>query len=80
MWKDIYDAGFDGFTHVEFGSKVLSIFNFHCIDKISIRPIDKQLNEDIQNSNLNTSINDVLSTYKQKFGFDLSYMKFKVDG
>ena len=40
----------------------------------------ESLNEDMQNSNLNASINDVLSAYKQKFGFDLSYMKFKVDG
>jgi len=45
MWKDIYDAGFDGFTHIEFGNKVLAIFNFHCIDKISIRPINAPLNE-----------------------------------
>ena len=45
MWKDIYDAGFDGFTHTEFGSKVLSIFNFHCIEKISINPINAPLNE-----------------------------------
>jgi len=28
MWKDIYDAGFDGFMHVEFGSEVLAIFTF----------------------------------------------------
>ena len=39
MWKDIYDAGFNGFTHIEFGEKVLAIFQFECIDKISISPI-----------------------------------------
>ena len=105
MWKDIYDAGFDGFMHIEFGSKVLALFDLKCIDKISVNPISMALNEkqknralkktfkakgqvafpkiksdeDIQNSSLNTSINDVLSAYKQKFDMDLSYMKFKVD-
>ena len=79
MWKDIYDAGFDGFTHIEFGNKVLALFNLKCIDKISVKPIDRLLNEDIQSNNLNAMINDVLSAYKQKFGYDLSYMKFKVD-
>ena len=28
MWKDIYDAGFDGFMHVEFNNEVLAIFTF----------------------------------------------------
>ena len=79
MWKDIYDAGFDGFTHIEFGNKVLALFDLKCIDKISVKPIDRLLNEDIQSNNLNAMINDVLSAYKQKFGYDLSYMKFKVD-
>ena len=79
MWKDIYDAGFDGFTHMEFGNKILAIFNFHCIDKISIKPIDMPLNESMQNDRLIKIINEVLFAYKQKFGFDLSYMKFKVD-
>ena len=38
MWKDIYDAGFDGFTHFEFGKKILALFDFKCMDKISIKP------------------------------------------
>lgn len=79
MWKDIYDAGFDGFTHQEFGHKILALFDLNCIDKISVKPIDRILNEDIQSNNLNVMINDVLSAYKQKFGYNLSYMKFKVD-
>ena len=41
MWKDIYDAGFNGFTHSEFRNKILAIFSFKCIDKISIHPINK---------------------------------------
>ena len=45
MWKDIYDAGFDGFTHLEFGKKILALFDFKCMDKISIKPIDAKLNE-----------------------------------
>jgi len=28
MWKDIQDAGFDGFTHIEFGNRVLALFDF----------------------------------------------------
>lgn len=45
MWKDIHNVGFDGFTHIEYGNKILAVFNFHCINKISIRPIDKPLVE-----------------------------------
>ena len=45
MWKDIYDAGFDGFTHIEFGRKVLALFSLKCIEKISINPINAPLNE-----------------------------------
>lgn len=44
MWKDIYDAGFDGFTHVEFQSKIMALFNFNCIDRVSIKPVSKPLN------------------------------------
>ena len=44
MWKDIYDAGFDGFTYVEFQSKTMALFNFNCIDRVSIKPISKPLN------------------------------------
>ena len=46
MWKDIYDAGFDGFTHQEFGHKILALFNLKYIDKISVKPANKTLNED----------------------------------
>ena len=46
MWKDIHDAGFDGFTHVEFGKKILALFDFKCMDKISIKPVKANLNED----------------------------------
>lgn len=40
MWKDIHDAGFDGFTHFEFGKKILALFEFKCMDKISIKPVE----------------------------------------
>ena len=46
MWKDIYDAGFDGFTHQEFGHKILALFDLKYIDKISVKPANKTLNED----------------------------------
>ena len=39
MWKDIHDAGFDGFMHIEFGQKVLALFDLRCIGKISPKPI-----------------------------------------
>lgn len=39
MWKDIHDAGFNGFTHTEFGNKILAIFDIKCIDKISANPL-----------------------------------------
>lgn len=39
MWKDIHDAGFDGFTHFEFGKRILALFDFKCMDKISIKPV-----------------------------------------
>ena len=45
MWKDIHDAGFDGFMHHEFGQKVLALFDLRCIGKISAEPIGKPLNE-----------------------------------
>lgn len=41
MWKDINDAGFDGFMHSEFNQKILGIFNFNSIDKISISPVKR---------------------------------------
>ena len=49
MWKDIHDAGFDGFMHVEFGQKVLALFDLRCIGKISAQSISKPLNEKVKN-------------------------------
>jgi hypothetical protein len=40
MWKDIFDAKFNGFMHHEFGKKIIALFTFKCIDKISIKPIN----------------------------------------
>ena len=48
MWKDIYDAGFDGFTHFEFGKKILALFDFKCMDKISIKPVKADVNEKLK--------------------------------
>ena len=48
MWKDIHDAGFDGFTHFEFGKQILALFDFKCMDKISIRPAAKKIDESKQ--------------------------------
>ena len=45
MWKDIHDAGFDGFTHFEFGKQILALFDFKCMDKISVQSVSKPLNE-----------------------------------
>ena len=45
MWKDIRKAGFDGFMQVEFGHEVLALFNIKCIEKISVHPVTKPLNE-----------------------------------
>lgn len=74
MWKDIHDAGFDGFTHIEFGNKVLGLFNLHCIDKISIRPIDVKINE----SNDNTSkdrgnVSDGYHTFNELYYYRMLY-------
>lgn len=48
MWKDIHDAGFDGFTHFEFGKQILALFGFRCMDKISIKPVAKKIDESKQ--------------------------------
>lgn len=48
MWKDIHDAGFDGFTHIEFGKKILALFDFKCMDKISIKPVKASVNEKLK--------------------------------
>lgn len=39
MWLDIKLAGFDGFTHREFGKQILAIFDLKFIAKISIKKI-----------------------------------------
>lgn len=61
MWKDIYDAGFDGFTHQEFGHKILALFDLKYIDKISVKPASKQVNEASR-----LSLSDVLLQLKQQ--------------
>ena len=61
MWKDIYDAGFDGFTHQEFGHKILALFDLKYIDKISVKPVSKQVNEASR-----LSLSDVLLQLKQQ--------------
>ena len=57
MWKDIYDAGFDGFTHIEFGNKVLALFDLKCIDKISIKPVKTVVNEKLKSRALKKAFN-----------------------
>ena len=79
MWKDIHDVGFDGFTHVEFGKQILALFDFKCMDKISVQQANKPLNEDEVSADLTLAFDEVVSKYKNIFGFDLSYMTFKVD-
>ena len=79
MWKDIHDVGFDGFTNVEFGKQILALFDFKCMDKISVQQASKPLNEDEVSADLTLAFDEVVSKYKNIFGFDLSYMTFKVD-
>lgn len=57
MWKDIYDAGFDGFTHIEFGNKVLALFDLKYIDKISIKPVKAVVNEKLKSRALRKAFN-----------------------
>ena len=56
MWKDIHDAGFDGFTHFEFGKQILALFDFKCMDKISIKPVKADVNEKLKRRALGESI------------------------
>lgn len=39
MWKDIHLAGFSGFTHVEFNSRIIALFSIAQIDKICLQKI-----------------------------------------
>lgn len=55
MWKDIHDAGFDGFTHFEFGKRILALFDFKCMDKISVHPVKQ------------SALNESKATYLQKY-------------
>lgn len=57
MWKDIHDAGFDGFTHLEFGKKILALFDFKCMDKISIKPVKAVVNEKLKSRALKKAFN-----------------------
>lgn len=41
MWRDIHEAGFSGFTHVEFGHQVLALFSIDAIDKISATKVTR---------------------------------------
>lgn len=45
MWADIYEAGFIGFAHQEFGNKIVALFSIDALDKISISPVKKPMNE-----------------------------------
>ena len=82
MWKDIYDAGFDGFMHFEFGKKIIALFNFKCMDKISIKPVKAIVNEKLKNRTLKnypfsiedesiikckSNLNESKATYLQKY-------------
>lgn len=44
MWKDIHAAGFNGFTHTEFGNKIIALFSICDIKKICINKITKKCN------------------------------------
>lgn len=39
MWKDIQLAGFNGFTHVEFNSRIIALFSIAQIDKVCLQKI-----------------------------------------
>lgn len=54
MWKDIYDAGFDGFTHIEFGRQVLALFKIDDIDHTYVSLAKRPISENKE-------------TYMQKF-------------
>ena len=73
MWKDIYDAGFDGFTHIEFGKRVLALFNFQCIDKISIRPINAKLNESNDGEKDMGEVSDGYHTFNELYYYRMLY-------
>ena len=57
MWKDIYDAGFAGFTYQEFRHKILAFFDLKCIEKISIKPVKAVVNERLKSRALKKAFN-----------------------
>ena len=73
MWKDIYDAGFDGFTHTEFGHIILAIFNFHCIDKISIQPINRVVAESKDGKKDMGEVSDGYHTFNELYYYRMLY-------
>ena len=73
MWKDIHDAGFDGFTHIEFGNKVLALFNIYYIDKISIKPIDAKLAESYCNEKDMGNVSDGYHTFNELYYYRMLY-------
>ena len=78
MWKDIYDAGFDGFTHVEFGKKILALFDFKCMDKISIQPVDKPLDEEEGITDNDVYLSNMAKSFADKAWF-IKYVPDDVD-
>lgn len=73
MWKDIYDAGFDGFTHTEFGHTILAIFNFNCINKISIQPVNNNINESIEDGKDMGEVSDGYHTFNELYYYRMLY-------
>jgi hypothetical protein len=69
MWKDIFDAKFNGFMHHEFGKEIIAIFTFKCIDKISVKPVNNLLSEShISSNNLKKSqITEGKQEYLKKY-------------
>ena len=73
MWKDIYDAGFDGFTHFEFGKKILALFDFKCMNKISINPVNTKLNESKDRKIDMGEVSDGYHTFNELYFYRMLY-------
>ena len=73
MWKDIYDAGFDGFTHIEFGKRILALFDFKCISKISTNRVDKPLDESKDNEEDMGEVSDGYHTFNELYYYRMLY-------
>jgi hypothetical protein len=63
MWKDIFDAKFNGFMHHEFYKEIIAIFTFKCIDKISVKPIN---NFKWLKQNVNENKNEYLKKFQME--------------